>query len=98
MLADVGTPDEVRAALSERRATTAVSRAVFAILTAAGRAVEKPPQMLPELRRWVVDAGDFVEQSVAVASVLGVASSLAADVEALMEAEPDPLGPCARRR
>ncbi len=93
LLADTGTPADAQAALSERRAPTAVSRAVFAVLAAARRAVERPYWALPELRRWVVDAGDLVDQSVAVASVLGAASSLAADVEALMEAEPDLCGP-----
>ena len=93
LLADTGTPADARSALSERRAATAVSGAVFAVLTAAGRAVEHTPRTLPDLRRWVVDAGDFVDQSIAVASALGEAGSLAADVASLMEAEPDLCGP-----
>lgn len=93
LLADMGTPADARSALSKRRAATAVSRAVFAVLTAAGRAVEQPPWTLPELRRWVVDAGGYVDQSVAVASALGEAGSLAAAVAALREAEPDLCGP-----
>ncbi|MYH72063.1 MAG: CCA tRNA nucleotidyltransferase [Acidimicrobiia bacterium] len=93
LLADVDTPADAQSALSERRAPTAVSRAVFAVLTAAGQAVDHPPRTLPELRRWVVDSGDYVGQAMAVASVLGAASSLAADVDALMETEPDLLGP-----
>ena len=93
LLADVDTPADAQSALSERRAPTAVSRAVFAVLTAAGQVVDQPPRTLPELRRWVVDSGDYVGQAMTVASVLGAASSLAADVDALMEAEPDLLGP-----
>ncbi|MCY3636490.1 MAG: CCA tRNA nucleotidyltransferase [bacterium] len=93
LLADIGTPADAQSALEERRAPTAVGRAVFTVLTAAGRAVAQPPRTLPELRRWVVDAGDSVDQSVAVASVLGEVGALAADVAALMEAEPDLGGP-----
>ena len=93
LLADIGTPAEAQVALSERRAATAVSRAVFAVLNAAGRAVEEPPRTLPELRRWVVDAGPHLDQSVAVAATLGAAGELAADVAALLEAEPDLCGP-----
>lgn len=93
LLADMGTPAEARSALSERRAATAVSRAVFAVLTAAGRAVEQPPRTLPDLRRWVVNAGSYVDESVAVASALGEVGPLAADVAELMEAEPDLCGP-----
>lgn len=89
LLADIGTPADAQAALSERRAATAVSRAVFVVLTAAGQAVEQPPRTLPELRRWVVDAGLHVDQSVAVAATVGAAGELAADVAALLEAEPD---------
>ena len=93
LLADVGTPADVRSALSERRATTAVSRAVFAILTAARRAVDQPPQTLPELRRWVVDAGLHLHQAVIVATALGAVGTLTADVATLMAAEPDLCGP-----
>ncbi|MCY3631355.1 MAG: CCA tRNA nucleotidyltransferase [bacterium] len=93
LLADLGTPADVQAALSERRAPTAMSRAVAAVLTAAERVVEQPSRTLPELRRWVVDAGDLVDQSLAVASVLGEVGALASDVAALMEAEPDLCGP-----
>lgn len=93
LLADIGTPADAQAALSERRATTAVSRAVFAVLTAADRAVGQPPRTLPELRRWVVDAGPHTDQAVAVAATLGAAGELAADVVALLEAEPDLCGP-----
>ncbi len=93
LLADAGTPNDVGSALSERRATTAVSRAVAAVLAAAGKAVEQPPRTLPDLRRWVVDAGGYVDQSVEVASALGEMVSLAADVADLLEAEPDLCGP-----
>lgn len=93
LLADMGTPADAQAALSERRTATAVSGAVFAVLTAASRAVEQPPRSLPELRRWVVDASPHVDQSVEVAAALGAAGELAADVAALMEAEPDLCGP-----
>ena len=93
LLAEAGTPAEVRAALSERRATTAVSRAVFAVLTAARRAVDQPPLTLPELRRWVVDAGSHGDQAVIMATALGAVSTLTADVAALLEAEPDLCGP-----
>ena len=93
LLADVGTPADVRSALSERRATTAVSRAVFAILTAARRAVDQPPQTLPELRRWVVAAGPHLHQAVIVATALGAVGTLTADVATLMAAEPDLCGP-----
>ena len=93
LLADAGTPADVRSALSERRATTAVSRAVFAVLTAARRAVEHPPQSPAELRRWVVDADPHVPQAVMVATALGAVGTLTADVEALIAAEPDILGP-----
>ena len=92
LLAGVGTPSDVRLALSERRATTAVSEAVFAVLTAARRAVEHPPQSPAELRRWVVDAGPHVPQAVMVATALGAVGTLTADVEALIAAEPDLLG------
>jgi len=51
------------------------------------------PRTLPELRRWVVGAARYVDQSVAVANAMGEVGELAADVEALMEAEPDLLGP-----
>ena len=93
LLADAGTPADVRSALSERRATTAVSRAVFAVLTAARRAVDQPPQTLPELRRWVVDADPHLHQGVIVATALGAVSTLTADVAALLAAEPDLCGP-----
>ena len=93
LLAGVGTPSDVRSALSERRATTAVSDAVFAVLTAARRAVEHPPQSSAELRRWVVDADPHVPQAVMVATALNAVSTLAVDVEALIAAEPDLLGP-----
>lgn len=89
LLAEVGTPADARSALSERRAPAAISKAVFAVLTAAGRAVEQPPGTLPELRRWVVDAGPYVDQSVAVASALGATGDMAADLATLLEAEPD---------
>lgn len=92
LLADAGTPSDVRSALSERRATTAVSEAVFAVLTAARRAVEHPPQSPAELRRWVVDADPHVPQAVMVATALGAVGTLTADVEALIAAEPDLLG------
>ena len=93
LLADVGSPADAQSALSERRAPTAVSRAVFAVLNSAGGAVDRPPRTLAELRRWVVDAGDFVDQSVAVAATLGSTRELADDVAALLEAEPDLRGP-----
>ena len=93
LLADAGTPAEVRKALAERRATTAISRAVAAILTSAHQAVGQPPRNLPELRRWVVNADPHVDESVAVASALGEVGTLGADVESLMEAEPDLCGP-----
>ena len=93
LLAEMGTPADARSALSERRVAASVSRAVFAVLTAAGRAVEQPPRSLPELRRWVVDAGSHVDQSVAVAATLGAVGELAVDVAALLEAEPDLGGP-----
>ena len=93
LLADAGPPDHVRRALAERRTTTAVSRAVVAILTSAHQAVGQPPQTLSELRRWVVDAGAHVDESVAVASAMGEVGTLAADVAALIEAEPDLCGP-----
>ncbi len=93
LLADIGTPSDVRSALSERRATTAVSRGVFAVLTAARRAVEHPPQSPAELRRWVVDADPHVPRAVIVATALGAVGTLTADVAALIEAEPDLLGP-----
>lgn len=93
LLADAGPPTEVQRALAERRATTAVSRTVAAILTSAHQAVGQPPNDLAELRRWVVNAGPHVDESVAVASALGKVGPLAADVAALMEAEPDLCGP-----
>ena len=93
LLADAGTPAHVRSALSERRATTEVSRAVFAVLTAARRAVELPPQSPAELRRWVVDADPHLHQAVMLASALGAANSLAVDVQALVNAESDLCGP-----
>ena len=93
LLADVGTPSDVRSALSERRATTAVSGEVFAVLTAARRAVEHPPQSPAELRRWVVDADPHVPQAVMLATALGAVGTLTPDVEALIAAEPDLLGP-----
>ena len=93
LLADVGTPGEVRAALVARRATTAVCRAVSTALAAARRAVEHPPQTLPELRRWVVDAEPHRDQALAVASALGDVGALAEDVAALLDAEPDLCGP-----
>ncbi len=93
LLDSLGSPEEARAALTDRRAPTSTNRAVFAILTAAHRAVDNPPSTAPALRRWVVDAGDFVDQSVAVASVLGEVGALAADVAALLDAEPDLFGP-----
>ncbi len=93
LLADAGTPSAVRSALSERRATTAVSGAVFAVLTAAGRAVEHPPQSLAELRRWMVDAVPYLPQAVMAATALGAVGTLTADVEALIAAEPDLFAP-----
>jgi len=76
-----------------RRAPAALSRAVFAVLAAARRAVEQQPRTLPDLRRWVVDAGGFAAQSVAAAAVLGDVGTLAAEVKSLIEAEPDLFGP-----
>lgn len=93
LMADVGSPADAQSALLQRRAPTAVSRSVFAVLRAAGRAVEQPPRTLPELRRWVIDAGDHVDQSMAVAATLGATEDLADDVAALLEAEPDLCGP-----
>ena len=93
LLDNLGSPEKARAALTDRRAPTSTNQAVFAILTAARSAVDQPPKTLPALRRWVVDAGDYVDQSVMVASVLGEVGTLAADVAALMEAEPDLCGP-----
>ena len=93
LLADVGTPAEVRAVLSARRATTVVSRTVAAILAAGRQAVDQPPRTPPQLRRWVVDAGPHLNQALAVASVLGEVGTLAADAAALVEAEPDLSGP-----
>ena len=93
LLDNLGSPEKARAALTDRRAPASTNQAVFAILTAARSAVEQPPKTLPALRRWVVDAGDFVNQSVVAASALGAAGTLAADVAALMEAEPDLCGP-----
>ena len=93
LLADAGTPADVRSALAERRTTTEVSRAVFAVLTAARRAVEHPPQSLAELRRWVVDAEPHLPQAVMLAIALGGVNTLTADVEALVAAEPDLCGP-----
>ena len=93
LLDNLGSPEKARAALTDRRASTSTNQAVFAILTAARSAVDQPPKTLPALRRWVVDAGAFVEQSVMAASVLGEVGTLAADVGALIEAEPDLCGP-----
>ena len=93
LLADVGTPADVQAALSKRRATTAVSRAVSAILAAARRAIDQPPRTLPELRRWVVDGGPYLDRAVAVAAALGDVGALEADVAALLASEPDLCGP-----
>lgn len=93
LLADAGPPADVQRALAERRATAALSRAVAAILTSAHQAVGQPPQTLPELRQWVVNADPHVDESVAVASVVGELGTLAADVAVLMEAEPDLCGP-----
>ena len=93
LVADIGSPGEARSELSKLRAPTAVNRAVFLVLTAAGHAVEQPPRSLPELRRWVIDADPHVDQSVAVASTLGAAEELASDVAALLDAEPDLCGP-----
>lgn len=93
LLADVGTPSDVQAVLSERRATTAVSRAVAAVLASARQAVDQPPRNLPMLRRWVVGAGPHIDQAVAVAEALGDVGALAADVNALMGAEPELCGP-----
>lgn len=93
LLADAGTPADVRSALSERRATTEVSRAVFAVLTAARRAVEHPPQSPAELRRWVVDADPHLPQAVMLATALGARGSLTSEVVALKQAEPDLGGP-----
>lgn len=93
LLADMGTPADAQAALLERRAPAALSRAVFAVLAAARRAVEQQPRTLPDLRRWVVDAGGFAAQSVAAAAVLGDVGTLAAEVKSLIEAEPDLFGP-----
>ena len=93
LLDNLGSPEKARAALTDRRTPTSTNQAVFAILTAARRAVDQPPKTLPALRRWVVDAGGFVDQSVAVASILGEVGPLAADVAALMESEPDLCGP-----
>ena len=95
LLDNVGSPEKARTALTDRRAPTSTNQAVFSILTAARRAVDQPPKTLPALRRWVVDAGGFVNQSVEVASILGEVGTLAADVAALMEAEPDLCGPLA---
>ena len=93
LLADAGTSEEVRAALTERRATSAVSRAVSAVLTSARQAVEQPPQTFPELRRWVVAAGPHLDKAVILATALGAVSTLTADTAALVEAEPDLGGP-----
>ncbi len=93
LLADGGTPDEVQAILLERRATTAFSRAVSAVLTAAHQAVDQPPQTLPELRRWVVDTDPHVDKAVVLATALGAVNTLTADVAALVETEPDLFGP-----
>ncbi|MCY4134834.1 MAG: CCA tRNA nucleotidyltransferase [bacterium] len=93
LLADAGPPADVQRALAERRATTAASRAVAAILNSAHQAVGQPPEDVAGLRRWVVNAGPHVDESVAVASAMGEVGPLAADVTALMEAEPDLCGP-----
>lgn len=93
LMADAGTPSDVRAALSERRATSAVSRAVFAVLTAVRQAVDHPPRSLPQLRRWVVDADPHVPQAAMLAGALGAVGTLTADVKALVDEEPDLLGP-----
>ncbi|WP_419927435.1 CCA tRNA nucleotidyltransferase [Candidatus Poriferisocius sp.] len=93
LLADAGAPADVQRALAERRATTAVSRAVAAILNSAHQAVDQPPNDQAELRCWVVNAVPHVNESVAVASALGGVGPLAADIAALMEAEPDLCGP-----
>ena len=93
LLADAGTPAEVRATLSSRRFPSATSRAVFQILTAARQAVDQPPQSLPDLRHWVVAAGQHLDQAIEVAATLGDMGSLSTDVAALLEAEPDLLGP-----
>ncbi len=89
LLADVGSPEEARSALVARRAPTSDSRSVAAMLTAARRALDQPPDTLPALRRWVVDAGPVLDQAVAAASALGDAGTLSADVAGLLEAEPD---------
>ncbi|WP_420618297.1 CCA tRNA nucleotidyltransferase [Candidatus Poriferisocius sp.] len=93
LLADAGTPADVRSALSERRATTEVSRAVFAVLKAARRAVEQPPQSIVELRRWVIDADAHLHQALMLATALGARGSLTSEVAALMQSEPDLCGP-----
>ena len=93
LLADAGTPADIRSALSERRATTEVSRAVFAVLTAARRVVDHPPNSLPDLRRWVVNAKPHLPQAVLLATALGATNTLTADVNALLEAERDLFGP-----
>ncbi|WP_420639280.1 CCA tRNA nucleotidyltransferase [Candidatus Poriferisocius sp.] len=92
LLLDAGSPDEVRAALAERRATSATARAVAAVVEAARAAVDNPPRTLPELRRWVVNAGPHLDQAVAVAVAAG-ARGLQGEVEALVRSEPDLGGP-----
>ena len=93
LLADAGSPEEVRAMLSYRRLPSTTSRAVFQILTTAREAVDQPSQSLPGLRRWVVAAGQHRDQAIEVAATLGDLGSLATDVIDLLEAEPDLLGP-----
>ena len=93
LLADAGAPAEVRATLSSRRFPSATSRAVLQILTSARQAAAHPPQSLPAFRRWVVAAGQHLDQAIEVAATLGDVGSLATDVAALLEAEPDLCGP-----
>ena len=93
LLADAGTPAEVRTTLSSRRFPSATSRAVFQVLTAARQAVDQPPKTLPNLRRWVVAAGQHLDQAIEVTATLGDVGSLATDVAALLKSEPDLLGP-----
>ncbi|WP_419918726.1 CCA tRNA nucleotidyltransferase [Candidatus Poriferisocius sp.] len=93
LMAGGGSLDQVRAALVERRATNSTRRRVLAVLAAARGALDRPPRTLAELRRWVIGAGSHLDQAVAVASTLGDVGTLATDVAALREAEPDLGGP-----
>ncbi len=98
LMSGVGSPEQVRTALLERKATKNIRQTVPKLLAIAQTTITNPPKNQAELRHWVVDTKGKHALALAVVAALSSESgstnnSFADDVTTLLANEADLLGP-----